>query len=445
MSENRKFFIAALGCPKNLVESELIAGTFLSGGDQLCFNADDADIYIINTCAFLPEARAEAAAEIAQAVEWKQENPRRRIAVAGCLMNHVQFPDFKEYFPEVDLWCKINDTAKIRELLDGKANPSRKKKCTYLCNEKMPRMQLTLPHVSYLKICDGCNNCCSYCAIPSLRGELRSRSMRSILAEAKTLIGNGVKELIVIAQDITAYGHDLDKGESLSKLLKKLEAIPGDFVIRLLYTHPAHYTDDFIDTVANSKKILPYLDMPLQHISERILSAMNRHTDGKSIRKLISTLKEKIPALTLRTTFITGLPGESEAEFAELCDFVKECKFDRLGVFAFAPEPGTPAAEMPDQIPQDVAESRAAKLMEIQSEIMKKNQLRKLGSKMRVLVDYIDDGFAYARGAMDAPDIDNMIIFPASRSVKAGEFVDVTAVKTVKNDLLAEKVRTNKR
>ena len=445
MSENRKFFIAALGCPKNLVESELIAGTFLSGGDQLCFNADDADIYIINTCAFLPEARAEAAAEIAQAVEWKQEKPRRRIAVAGCLMNHVQFPEFKEYFPEVDLWCKINDTAKIRDLLDKKVRPSRKKKCTYLCDEKMPRMQLTLPHVSYLKICDGCNNCCSYCAIPSLRGELRSRSMESILAEAETLIGNGVKELIVIAQDITAYGHDLKNGESLDKLLKELEKLPGDFVIRLLYTHPAHYTDEFIDTVANSRKILPYLDMPLQHISERILSAMNRHTDGKSIRKLILTLKEKIPALTLRTTFITGLPGESEAEFAELCDFVKEYKFDRLGVFAFAPEPGTPAAEMPDQIPQDVAESRAAKLMEIQSEIMKKNQLRKLGSKMRVLVDYIDDGFAYARGAMDAPDIDNMIIFPAARSVKAGDFVDVTAVKSIQNDLLAEKVRANKR
>ena len=445
MSENRKFFIAALGCPKNLVESELIAGAFLAGNDQLCFNADDADIYIINTCAFLPEARAEAAAEIAQAVEWKLAGTDRKIAVAGCLMNHVQFPEFKAYFPEVDLWCKINDTAKIRDLLDGRANPSRRKKCTYLCNEKMPRMQLTLPHVSYLKICDGCNNCCAYCAIPSLRGELRSRSMKSILAEAKMLIGNGVKELIIIAQDITAYGDDLPDGGSLSELLEKLEEIPGDFVIRLLYTHPAHYTPDFIETVAKSKKILPYLDMPLQHISERILAAMNRHTDGKTIRELIATLRKKIPDLTLRTTFITGLPGESEEEFAELCDFVREYKFDRLGVFAFAPEPGTPAAEMPGQIAQDIAESRAEKLMNIQAEIMKQNQLRKLGRKMRVLVDYIDDGFAYARGAMDAPDIDNMIIFPASRSVKAGEFVNVTAVKSMKNDLIAEKERAVKR
>ena len=258
MSSGHRFFIAALGCPKNLVESELISGTFLSAGDTICFSPEDADIYVINTCAFLPSARSEAAAEIADAAEWKRNGENRKIAVAGCLMNHAQFPEFKARFPEVDLWCAVNDTARIRELLlDGAVPGPGEKPCTYLCNESMPRIQLTLPHIAYLKISDGCDNHCAYCAIPSLRGALRSRPADSILAEAATLIGGGVRELIVIAQDITAYGRDRNDGGSLAGLLRQLEALPGDFVIRLLYTHPAHYTDELIGVLAGGKKILP--------------------------------------------------------------------------------------------------------------------------------------------------------------------------------------------
>ena len=442
MDNSHKFFIAALGCPKNLVESELISGAFLAAGDSICFDPEDADVYLINTCAFLPEARGEAAAELTDAVEWKRALPGRKIAVAGCLMNHPQFPEFKEHFKEVDLWCQINDTARLRDLLFNNAEPSAPgEKCTYLCNENMPRIQLTLPHVAYLKICDGCNNCCSYCVIPALRGSLRSRSVSSILSEARTLIANGVKELIVIAQDITAYGHDLTGGENLAGLLRALENIEGKFTIRLLYTHPAHYTDELIEVLANSKKILPYLDMPLQHISDRILKAMNRHTDSESIKSLIAKLRSAIKDLTLRTTFITGLPGETEAEFEELCQFVKDCGFERMGVFAFAPEPGTPAAEMPDQIPLEIAEERAAGLMKIQQEIMKRSQRKKIGSTQTVLIDQIDEGTAYARGAADAPDIDNMILFNAQRSMKPGAFVTVKIVKTAGSDLIAEKVR----
>ena len=442
MEKNHQFFIAALGCPKNLVESELISGAFLAAGDSICFDPEDADVYIINTCAFLPEARGEAAAELADAVEWKKALPGRKIAVAGCLMNHPQFPEFTEYFKEVDLWCQVNDTARLRDLLFNNATPSPAgEKCTYLCNENMPRIQLTLPHVAYLKICDGCDNRCAYCAIPDLRGSLRSRPMRSVLTEAATLIGNGVKELIIIAQDITAYGHDLDSGESLAKLLTALENIPGNFVIRLLYTHPAHYTDELIDVLAKSSKILPYLDMPLQHISDRILSAMNRHTDSRSIRDLIGKLRNSISNLTLRTTFITGLPGETEEEFTELCEFVKSAGFERMGVFAFAPEPGTPAAAMPDQIPLETAEARAAKLMDIQKNIMKRAQRKKIGSSMRVLIDRIDDGTAYARGAADAPDIDNIVMLNATRTMKPGAFINVKIIKTAGSDLLAEKER----
>ena len=443
MNKSHHFFIAALGCPKNLVESELIAGAFLAAGDTICFSPEDADVYIINTCAFLPEARGEAAAELTDAVEWKKALPGRKIAVAGCLMNHPQFPEFAAHFKEVDLWCQINDTARLRQLLfDDRITPSAAgEECTYLCNESMPRIQLTLPHVAYLKICDGCNNRCSYCAIPQLRGQLRSRPLASVLAEARTLIGNGVKELIVIAQDITAYGHDLDSKEDLADLLTALENIPGNFVIRLLYTHPAHYTDKLIGVLADSKKILPYLDMPLQHISDRILADMNRHTDSRSIRELIAKLRAAIPGLTLRTTFITGLPGETDAEFDELCRFVKDSGFERMGVFAFAPEPGTPAAEMPGQIPLETAEQRAAILMEIQKEIMKRAQRKKIGTSMRVLIDSIDDGTVYARGAADAPDIDNLVLFDAQRGMKAGSFVNVKIIKTSGCDLIAGKER----
>ncbi len=445
MDKGRNFFIAALGCPKNIVEAELISGAFLAGGDRLCSDPEDADIYIVNTCAFLPEARAEAAAEIAQAVEWKQLCSGRKIVVAGCLMNHVQFPEFQEYFPEVDLWCHINDTANIRELLDGRVSPSEEKECTYLCNESMPRMQLTLPHVAYLKISDGCDNRCAYCAIPGLRGALRSRPLASVAAEAEMLVKNGVKELIIIAQDVTAYGHDLADGTSLAGLLTELEKIGGDFVIRLLYTHPAHYTDELVSVLSRAKKVLPYLDMPLQHISERILREMNRHIDGRSIRELIKKLREAIPQLTLRTTFITGLPGESEAEFSELCEFVKEAGFERMGVFSYAPEPGTPAAEMTPQIPQETADARAAELMKLQAEIMKKADRKLIGSTMRVLVDYIDEQVAVARGSNDAPDIDNVIQFNAPRGLKAGDFADVVIVKACRGGLWAEKKRKSAR
>ena len=442
MSGNHQFFIAALGCPKNLVESELISGAFLAAGDSICFDPADADVYIINTCAFLPEARGEAAAELTDAVEWKKQLPGRKIAVAGCLMNHPQFPEFQEHFKEVDLWCQVNDTAAIRDLLFNGATPSPAgEKCTYLCNENMPRIQLTLPHVAYLKICDGCDNCCAYCAIPHLRGSLRSRPLASVLAEAATLISNGVSELIIIAQDITAYGHDLDSGETLAGLLSELDKMEGNFVIRLLYTHPAHYTDELIDVIAQAKHILPYLDMPLQHISDRILAAMNRHTDAAHIKELIGKLRNKIPQLTLRTTFITGLPGETEEEFEELCEFVKTSGFERMGVFAFAPEPGTPAAEMPNQIPLEIAEERAAKLMDIQQQIMKRSQRKKIGSSMRVLIDQIDNGTVYARGCADAPDIDNLVIFNAQRTMKPGNFVDVKIIKTAGCDLIAEKER----
>ena len=263
MDGERKFFIAALGCPKNIVEAELISGAFLAGGDSLCFDPDDADIYIVNTCAFLPEARAEAAAEIATAVEWKAAAPGRKIAVAGCLMNHAQFPEFKAYFREVDLWCKINDTAKIRDLLDGKVKASRARKCTYLCDENMPRMQLTLPHVAYLKICDGCDNRCAYCAIPIITGKHTSRPMEEIIDEVKLLVSQGVKEFQIIAQELTYYGVDLYKSQKLPELIERIAQVPGVEWIRLHYAYPTHFPEDLFRVMRENDNVCKYMDIAL--------------------------------------------------------------------------------------------------------------------------------------------------------------------------------------
>ena len=434
------FFIEALGCPKNLVEAEVSSGSLLSANYGISFDPAEADIYIVVTCGFLPSARGEAADSVAAAVEWKASGADRKIVVAGCLMNHEDIGKFREYFPEVDLWVPVNDTARIPELLAGAEMLGDENGITFLADETCPRMQFTLPHVAYLKISDGCNNRCSYCAIPNLRGALRSRTLSGIVSEAEQLIANGVRELVVIAQDLTAYGQDRSDGTNISGLLKALDAIEGEFVIRLLYTHPAHYTDEFIDAVANGKHILPYLDMPLQHINDRILKAMNRHIDRAGIEAVLTKLRERIPGLTLRTTFITGLPGETDAEFDELCEFVKKWKFERFGVFSYAPEPGTPAAAMPGQVPVEIADVRAKKLLKSQKERMKRAQKKLIGTTLQAIFDYVDDGSGYgvARTFADAPDIDNVLYFEVDDTVEPGDFITVEITGTASTDLIGK-------
>ena len=443
-TERRYFFIEALGCPKNLVEAEVVAGSMINAGYGISFDPERADVYIICTCGFLPSARAEAADSIANAVAWKAGKKRRTIAVAGCLLNHEDIGKFREYFAEVDLWVPVNDTARIPKLLSGEAPQGDADGITFLADERNVRMQFTLPHVAYLKISDGCNNPCAYCAIPHLRGELRSRSVDGIVAEARQLIANGVKELVVIAQDLTAFGQDKpEKGENAAALLRALDALEGEFVLRLLYTHPAQYSDEFIDVIAGSSHILPYLDMPLQHINDRILSAMNRHIDRAGIEALLGKLRARIPNLTLRTTFITGLPGESEAEFEELYEFVKKWKFERFGVFSYAPEPGTPAAEMPDQIPVEIADARAKKLLKSQKERMKRSQKKLIASQLLAIFDYVDEesGYAVARGMADAPEIDNVIYFECDDSCEPGDFVTLEITGVSGCDLIGKLVK----
>ena len=439
------FYLVALGCPKNLVDAEVLSGALLNNGATLSLDPERADLYIVNTCAFLPAARDEAAREIETALEWKARVPGRRVAVCGCLTEYDKNAgEYKKRFPEVDLWSPVNDVERVAELLGGAA-PNTGKPC-YLNSDASPRMQLTLPHLAYLKIADGCDNHCTYCAIPKLRGALRTRPQASVVREAEMLVNSGVRELVLVAQDTTAFGMDRPgDGESLCSLLRELEKLPGDFAIRLLYTHPAHYTDELIDFLASSRRVLPYLDIPLQHISDRVLKAMNRHVTRAEIKTLLAKLRAAIPGLILRTTFIVGFPGESEEEFRELCDFVRDVKFERLGVFPYAAEKGTPAAKMKGQVPAGVANERAALLMRRQIARMKRRNSKMIGETARVLVDAVDaSGVAVARGVMDAPDIDNAVLVRDGRRLRPGEWAEVRFVGTAGCDLVADRVKTKK-
>ncbi len=441
-------YFVSLGCPKNLVDTEVLAGILLSNGCNITFDTKEADVYLINTCAFLPSAREEAFEEIRKAVNWKKRSKKqsRRIAVAGCLPQYGADNPFKDKFPEVDLWLGVNDIPNIAEILQkSEKNDASSLNPVYLYDHNTPRLQLTVPHMAYLKIADGCNNCCTYCAIPHIRGKLRTRSQASVVAEAKNLIANGVKELVIVAQDVTVFGHDRpESGENLSTLLQELDKLEGDFKMRLLYTHPAHYTDELIETLKKSKHVMHYLDMPLQHISDRVLKAMNRHVTQTRVREVIAALRQAMPDLVLRTTFITGFPGESEAEFNELKEFIREMRFERCGVFPYSAEPGTKAAEMADQIDFEIACERADELMEIQTAIMEEYQQSMIGKVIEVIADDAENSRAIGRGVADAPEIDNMVVF-GGRKLKTGRFYNVRIEAVSDFDLIGNVIETEKK
>ncbi len=425
-ADPRGVFPVSLGCPKNLVDTEVMAGMLATSGYRLTLDEDSASFYLINTCAFLPAAREEAYTAIRDAVRWKKRRPGRRIVVTGCLPEKFRDGSLSQRFPQVDIWLRVDAIPQLAAVLDGAPAPECGGEPVFLCDHTMPRLLLTMPHVAYLKVADGCDNRCAYCSIPGIRGGLRSRSVESVLVEARQLLEGGVRELVVVAQDITAYGQDRPTaGESAGGLIRALDALDGDFRLRLLYTHPAHYTADFIDAVAGCRHVTPYLDIPLQHINDRILRAMGRKVGRADVEKLLQTLRERIPGLVLRTTFIAGLPGETEAEFAELETFMREQRFERCGVFAFSPEPGTPAARMPDQVPGEVAAERAAALMALQQEIMCERHQEWIGRVDRVLIDAVSGSRAFGRGTADAPDIDNRVVISRGGRLKVGNFYDI--------------------
>lgn len=424
-----KVGMVSLGCPKNQVDGELLMAALKKAGFETVDDAALADVALVNTCGFIESAKKEAIEEILELAQLKKEGRIQKLVVTGCLAERYREEIHRE-LPEVDAVLGIGANGQIaehlRSMLAGnfvEAFPEKDR--LPLCGER----ELTTPsYFAYLKIAEGCDNCCSYCAIPLIRGGYRSRTMESIEEEARKLVENGAKELILIAQDTTRYGLDLYGEYSLAKLMKRLCALEGLSWLRVLYCYPDAITDELLEVMAQEKKIVKYIDLPLQHASGKILQAMNRRGDRQSLTALLQKIREKVPGVILRTTLITGFPGETEEDFTQLAEFIKEIRFDRLGCFAYSQEEDTPAAQLPGQIEEEVKEHRAEIIMEDQMEIMEALGRRFVGSTLEVLVEGFDRYAEcwFGRSAMDAPDIDGKVFFTTGGSKPIlGSFVKV--------------------
>lgn len=436
-----KVSMVSLGCPKNQVDAEMMLKTLSDEGIEICPEEAEADAIIINTCGFIEEAKKEAIENILEAAKYKKSGKCKALIVTGCLAERYK-NDVTEEIPEVDVCVGIGsnkDIAKIvKSAVEDKAENTFGDKFDLDLNGG--RILGGYPFSTYLKIADGCDNCCTYCAIPMIRGRMRSRKIEDCVSEAKKLAEGGVKELIVVAQDTTAYGTDIYGKPMLTELLKELVKIDKLHWIRTLYTYPERITDDLLDLMASEKKLLNYLDMPIQHINGEILKKMNRRGDKESIKKLIEKIRAKIPDITLRTTLITGFPGETEEQFEELAEFVKDTRFDRLGCFTYSAEENTVAAGMPDQVDEQTKVDRMESIMDTQLRISREKNEEKQGKTAEVLIEGYDDYIRcyFGRSGADAPDIDGKVFFISGRPLKIGDFVKVKINDTVEYDLLGE-------
>lgn len=438
-----KVGMVSLGCAKNQVDGEMLMAALKKGGFETVDDAALADIAIVNTCGFIESAKRESIEEILELAQLKKEGRIKKLVVTGCLAERYRQEMHRE-LPEVDAVLGIGANGDIASLLkkmmEGEFVES------FPDKSKMPlcgARELSTPSWSaYLKIAEGCDNRCSYCAIPLIRGGLRSRTMESVEEEARSLVENGAKELVLIAQDTSRYGLDLYGEYSLAKLLKRLCRIEGLKWLRVLYCYPDAITDELLETMAAEEKIVKYMDLPLQHASGKVLRAMNRRGDRESLLSLIRNIREKIPGVILRTTLIAGFPGETEEDFTELAEFVKDARFDRLGCFAYSQEEGTPAAELPDQVDEEVKERRAELIMEEQSRMMESLGQRWVGKTLEVLTEGFDRYAEcwFGRSAMDAPDVDGKVFFTADRKPVPGSFVQVRITDCVDCDLFGERV-----
>lgn len=438
-----KVGMVSLGCAKNQVDGEMLMAALKQGGFELVDDAALADIAIVNTCGFIESAKKESIEEILELAALKKEGRIKKLVVTGCLAERYQQEIHKE-LPEVDAVLGIGANGSIAASLkqmmaDGFVESFPDKSKMPLCGAR----ELSTPSWSAcLKIAEGCDNRCTYCAIPMIRGGYRSRTMESIEEEARALTANGAKELVLIAQDTTRYGIDLYGEFSLAKLLKRLCKIDGVQWLRVLYCYPDSITDELLDVMAEEEKIVKYIDLPLQHASGKVLRAMNRRGDRESLTALLQNIREKIPGVILRTTLITGFPGETEEDFTELAEFVKEIKFDRLGCFAYSQEEGTPAAELPDQLDEEIKEHRAELIMDTQTRIMEQKGQEHLGKTLTVLTEGFDRYAEcwFGRSCMDAPNIDGKVFFAAEQKPVLGTFVQVRIDDCVDCDLFGERV-----
>ena len=436
-----KVSMVSLGCPKNQVDAESMLKTLETAGFEISPEEAEADAIIINTCGFIEDAKAEAIENILEAAEYKQNGKCKALIVTGCLAERYR-DDVTEEIPEVDVCVGIGSNSKIAEIVKN-AIEGKKENCY---GEKTDlkldgeRILGGYPFSTYLKVADGCNNCCTYCAIPKIRGKMRSRTIESCVAEAKRLAEKGVRELIVVAQDTTAYGEDIYGTSKLPELLSELCKIEKLHWIRTLYTYPDRITDELLDVIAKEPKLVKYLDIPLQHINGEILKRMNRKGDKESLSSLIDKIRSKIPDITLRTTFITGFPGESDEQFCELAEFVKEKRFDRLGCFTYSAEEDTVAATYLDQVDAQTKADRMENIMEMQMTIAAEKNDEKVGSLTEVLIEGWDDYIKcyFGRTPADAPEIDGKIFFMSTKPLKIGEFVNVRINDCIDYDLLGE-------
>ena len=424
-----KIALISLGCPKNQVDADVMCHALLKAGHTTTADLAEADVIIVNTCGFIESAKAEAIENILDACAHKQHNPALKVVVTGCLAERYQ-AEIRKEIPEVDAVVGIGSNTALPAILERLAGPAACPQECYGPKTDLPlggkRVISTPAHYAYLKIAEGCNNRCHYCAIPLIRGPLRSRPLADCVAEARWLAGEGVRELVRVAQDPTAYGSDWGKN-SICELLDELNRVEGIRWIRILYAYPERVTDEFIAALRRNEKVVPYLDLPIQHCSDRILKAMNRRGDRAVVERAIARLRAGVPGITLRTTLIAGYPGETEAEFDELCRFVRQTKFDRLGCLAFSPEEDTVAAALPDQVPEEEKQRRADAIMRIQAEISAGALAQKVGRTLEVLCDGVDEesGLYLCRSAADAPEIDGNVCIKSDKTLYPGEFYKV--------------------
>jgi ribosomal protein S12 methylthiotransferase len=451
MSHSSKgtYAFVSLGCPKNLVDSERMLGKLAQDGYTLTPDADGADVVVINTCGFIEPARQESLGVIREMLTLKEQGRVGAVVVAGCLAERKKEALLDEV-PGVDHIVGVFGREDIAQVLDRTLYQRRQDEQRSLFRpapvralEDTARLRITPRHYAYLKISEGCDRLCTFCAIPSMRGKHVTKPIEEVLREARELAADGVRELIVVAQDTTYYGLDLYGRVRLAELLRELNGIEGLEWIRVLYAYPIHFTDELIETLADTPKVLPYLDLPLQHINDRTLKRMQRRVNRTETEELLSRLREAIPGLALRTTFIVGFPGETEAEFDELCDFVRATRFERVGVFPYSLEPGTPAERLPDHLPEEVKQERRDRLMEIQQEQAFAWTRERVGTEIEILVDGPDPevpGHFLARGPFDAPDID-CVVRLKGKGLRPGDLVRARITGADGYDLAARAIR----
>lgn len=446
----KKVGFVSLGCPKNLVDSEVMMGQLKEAGYEITNNAEEADTVVVNTCGFIESAKKESIDAILEATQLKQEGKAKRVVVAGCLVERYR-DDLMKELPEVDAFIGTNQLHDILKATDEKVNfrelpllPIGNKSATYLYDFDTPRYRATDSYTAFIKIAEGCDRPCAFCSIPSMRGSFRSRRFGSILKEAEDLAKQGVKEIVLIAQDSSRFGEDLGEVDALAKLVRALGEIKDLEWIRVMYAYPTHISDAFLAAIAETPKAVKYLDMPLQHGSRNVLKLMKRGGTRESLEKLIKRVREKVPGITIRTTFITGFPGETDEDFAELMTFVRNCEFDNVGVFTYSDEEGTPAFDLPDKVDAKTAKRRRTELMKEQAKISKRKNKAKIGKTFRVLFEGLSqesDLLFQGRLEGQAQEIDGYILIndmPEDFEPKIGEFYNVKINEAHNYDLIGE-------